>query len=156
MAWCGPTVADGKAHAGIAGLNVAISVPLALYLRPEYGDPVAAGVVVGAMAGYVMTPDLDLPTKTHEERRMIRRFGFLGRLWLAYWSPYSWILSHRGLSHWPVIGTATRAVYAFWWLGWFGYLELIDPAFLWAAFWAWCAQDLYHLAADSFGLRLSL
>lgn len=151
----GGGVADGKAHAGIAALNVAISVPLALHLRTAYGDPVALGVVVGAGLGWLMTPDLDLPLKTHEENRLERRFGILGRVWIGYWYPYSW-MAHRGVSHWPILGTLTRAGYAFWWLGPLGYLEPLDPVFLAAVLAAWMVQDLYHLAADSFGLRMKL
>lgn len=149
-------MADGRAHAGIASLNVALSVPVAIHLQPVYGDPVAAGTVIGSICGWLMTPDLDLPTKSAEESRIERRFGFLGRLWLAYWAPYSWLLSHRGISHWPIIGTATRAAYAFWWLVPTGLLDALAPGLLWAAFWAWCVQDIYHVAADSFGIRLRI
>lgn len=32
-------------------------------------------------------------------------------LWDKFWNPYSWLFSHRGMSHWHIIGTLTRISY---------------------------------------------
>lgn len=39
----------------------------------------------------------------------------LNRVWFWLWAPYGWLLTHRGISHWPVVGVLTRV----------GYLQLI-------------------------------
>lgn len=36
----------------------------------------------------------------------------INRLWFFFWTPYAHLLTHRGLSHWPIIGTLTRVMYA--------------------------------------------
>lgn len=35
----------------------------------------------------------------------------LNRIWYYFWHPYGAIFTHRGVSHWPIIGTLTRAGY---------------------------------------------
>ena len=33
--------------------------------------------------------------------------------WYYLWEPYSRVLTHRGVSHWPVVGTLTRVAYLY-------------------------------------------
>lgn len=68
-------------------------------------------------------PDLDLtpnrPGKTTFPLGSLqKRFATLtaitypiNRLWFFLWEPYSHSLTHRGISHWPVLGTLTRLYY---------------------------------------------
>jgi uncharacterized metal-binding protein len=35
----------------------------------------------------------------------------LNRIWYYFWHPYGLLLTHRGISHWPILGTLTRAGY---------------------------------------------
>ena len=70
-------------------------------------------VVVGALAGVLLTPDLDLDTGSTSQRTVRERLGCLvGALWALYWRPYSMAIPHRSwLSHGPLIGTAIRVAY---------------------------------------------
>lgn len=34
-------------------------------------------------------------------------------IWYIYWEPYAQLLTHRGISHWPIIGTLTRFGYMY-------------------------------------------
>lgn len=142
-------MASGRTHARIAATGVACAIVASHYIAVSLGGDVAAGIVVGAVAGWLVTPDIDHHYRTHEERRIRRRLPVLGRLWQAYWAPYAVLLEHRGISHAPVIGTATRALYAFWWLWLLPAPVLVAHVPLGvAAFGAWCVQDVAHLAAD--------
>jgi len=49
-----------------------------------------------------LSPDLDLKSCACR-----RRWGSLGFIW----NPYSKLFNHRGLSHNPILGTATRLIY---------------------------------------------
>lgn len=35
------------------------------------------------------------------------------QIWNMYWAPYSLLFTHRGLPHWPIVGTLTRVYYLF-------------------------------------------
>lgn len=35
----------------------------------------------------------------------------MSTIWNYFWAPYAFVLTHRGLSHWPIIGTMTRIWY---------------------------------------------
>lgn len=37
----------------------------------------------------------------------------VAKIWNAFWIPYAFIFTHRGLSHWPIIGTLTRIWYVY-------------------------------------------
>jgi uncharacterized metal-binding protein len=37
----------------------------------------------------------------------------MAKIWNTFWMPYAFILTHRGLSHWPIIGTLTRIWYLY-------------------------------------------
>lgn len=58
------------------------------------GDRLLA--ISGILTGLAITPDLDLAEAFDDE---------------ASWSLYGVLFKHRGISHWPVIGTLTRVVY---------------------------------------------
>ena len=105
----GPAV-NGHAHnfytIGVTGLLV-----FAYVLRPD--DPSAIWAASGSALTLLVNPDSDMEIHTTNERRLIQRVPILGRLWVATWWPYAKMFRHRGVSHWPVIGTATRAGYLF-------------------------------------------
>lgn len=69
------------------------------------------GILSGTMAGVLVTPDVDLPTKTYEENRVYRVNRWIGIAWQTFWTPYALIFRHREISHWHLIGTATRMIY---------------------------------------------
>lgn len=45
----------------------------------------------------------------------------INRLWFWLWQPYAELLTHRGIGHWPVIGTWVRVSYLYIWFWGFGY-----------------------------------
>lgn len=52
--------------------------------------------IIGVLTGVLVTPDMDLAE------------NFSGE---PLWYLYGRLFKHRGVSHWPVIGTLTRVVY---------------------------------------------
>lgn len=90
---------DAKAHAAATLLLAGATLPLAVAV------PEAGLVTAGVLAGLLVHPDLD------QSRQ-------------PYWSLYARLRRHRGLSHWPVVGTLERAAWllgpvalALWWAG---------------------------------------
>ena len=108
-------MSSGAAHAQITrtiltgGLAVLGGAALLGVLHPLH----AGAGVLGLVAGHLVTPDLDVDAITHEERRALRA-GCFGWAWVAWWWPYARLMAHRGLSHAPLLGTLTRAVYLLW------------------------------------------
>lgn len=37
----------------------------------------------------------------------------INRAWYYLWHPYGFLMTHRGVSHWPLMGTLTRVLYVF-------------------------------------------
>lgn len=73
--------------------------------------PVAFDVVVGALLGIMLSPDLDVD-RGNISNYYIRKFSPVAAwIWRAFWWPYAKAFRHRGISHWPVIGTCSRILY---------------------------------------------
>lgn len=151
---------DGNAH---FAANVACGLAMtgaAAWYAPALVAPVAAGALIGAF----ITPDLDLESTTHSEA-LLRRIPVIGLLFQMLWYPYALMCRHRGVSHWPVVGTLGRLAYIAimaaliggFALGWAALLDEQLPAVTWPAVpWlsaaallaAWTVQDLTHWALD--------
>ena len=97
--------------------------------------------VSGILTGVVITPDMDLAE------------NFSGE---PFWYLYGRLFKHRGISHWPVIGTLTRMIYmaiflvpalfAFGW-GWWLIVQLQGKWFyIWAV--GLMAADALHYGLD--------
>lgn len=146
-------MSSGKVH---AAANLVVLGATLYVVAPRLPVDLAVGATVGAIAGLLCTPDLDMEEMTHEEYRMVRWFGWFGYLWSALWHGYAITHSHRGRSHAPITGTLGRwcylairlsplialALYYLWpvWLHWF-------PA-LFMAFAFNVMQDITHLILD--------
>lgn len=103
-------MSGGKFHARVAG--AALWPLLIVALIMGIADPlIGAGIATGAISGLLVTPDIDLPTRTYEERRVYAYRHWLGIVWQSFWSPYSLVMGHRGVSHWHLVGTVTRMGY---------------------------------------------
>lgn len=106
-------MSSGLAHTGATTL-IALAGGGALY---AVGAPtsVAVGFGAGAMAGMMLTPDLDGYTISYSHVR--RNFGrALWALWKLVWWPYATLIPHRHvLSHGPFIGTVIRLFYVAAW-----------------------------------------
>lgn len=40
----------------------------------------------------------------------------INRLWYYLWHPYGYLMTHRGLGHWPILGVWLRVGYLYFWL----------------------------------------
>ncbi len=66
----------------------------------------------GALAGVIISPDLDVAGRTYGKAILWRSSCLVGALWVMLWWPYSQLVEHRSiLSHWPIIGTIIRVGY---------------------------------------------
>jgi len=72
-----------------------------------------AALTGGALAGLLLTPDLDVnggSISNHHARKL--GGSIFGLAWALIWTPYSYLIPHRSpLSHFPLIGTALRLGY---------------------------------------------
>lgn len=102
---------DGTTHARIHKIGF---IPVALFSSPlAISNPIDWALIqAGYALGAFIDPDLDQISITQAEGRAMRHFGCLGAVWVAYWIPYGYILTHRGkLSHLPFLSTLIRLVY---------------------------------------------
>jgi uncharacterized metal-binding protein len=100
-------MASGKQHSQ-ATLAAGIPVGMVYYLITENAPPAA---IYGCLAGVLLSPDLDIPTKTISEYYM-GKIPVIGCLFYWYWLPYAKLVPHRHwISHAPIIGTAVRLLY---------------------------------------------
>lgn len=145
-------MAAGKIHA-VACLGLAI--PAGMLALEFYGWRVGLATGLGCAVGVFLSPDLDLAGRTVSEALLWKLHPLIGFPFQAFWLPYSWLFTHRGVSHWPLIGTATRLAYVAVWAAGLRLL-LARPAI--PAFWEWpwvwaavaglCVSDLAHWALD--------
>ncbi|NJN44419.1 MAG: DUF2227 family putative metal-binding protein [Anaerolineae bacterium] len=104
-------MASGKAHATASLLLTLPAGLLAFGLGGDFSAAVACAT--GSLAGLILSPDLDVPQRTHSNYIMYELLGRIGGgLWFAFWWPYSRMIPHRSpLSHWPILGTLGRLLY---------------------------------------------
>ena len=151
-------MASGKTHEQAALTTLAVGGAVAYFTASE----TAWYAVAGLLAGTLVTPDIDMDTRTREERRWkyvpaigpLLKIGF----WL-FWLPYAKMFAHRGLSHVPIIGTVSRILYALvvLWIfmvviGWNSSHELhnrIQVPMAWPFIYGWILQDNVHLLLDA-------
>ncbi len=86
----------GKNHELV---NVVLLPPALLIVPEEYIIPFGAGYLFGT---FFLSPDIDLSYS-----RVSKRWGPLRIIWL----PFQFIFKHRGISHFPLIGTFLRVGY---------------------------------------------
>lgn len=136
-----------------------VAMVLAATIKGWPVEPVA----VGATIGWAVSPDADVDHATVEELWW-DQIPFVGRWigtgWQMFWLFYARSHSHRGISHWPLLGTAGRAAYIALWLlaielmaGACGSRTIIDWRGIWAYLWpwgfaAWAIQDIGHWVWD--------
>jgi len=108
---------DGSTHAA-ASVLIAWS-PWTIWMvnnvRPVFFTVTTEAAVLfsyGALAGILISPDLDLEDRTLSKGIMWRSSCLVGAIWSILWWPYSQVVYHRSiLSHGPIIGTLLRLVY---------------------------------------------
>lgn len=146
---------SGRVHTvSTVALSLASGVTAFAY---GYGEIQAVALAGGALAGVLLSPDLDVnggSISMHHARHL--GWGF-GLLWAVIWTPYGYAIPHRSpLSHMPIIGTILRL----------GYLALIGWGLLYVthllgrftlpsvpAWWPWAfaglaLSDFLHFLLD--------
>lgn len=164
---------SGIEHAAMtrkALVPIAVASGLLFY---GYSEAAGLGLMTGGLLGLMITPDIDSPATSYEEQRIIHWNKPIGKTYSAFWSVYESLHPHRGLSHWPIIGTAGRFLYLFivlrlflYLLGGFCYdlwdsscasylmethplsLLIIFPEFFIWTFIGQCVPDTIHIIAD--------
>ena len=95
-------------------------------------------------------PDLDIARK-------VGLFSLRGLLSLPFW-PYSFFFRHRGISHLPLVGTATRVLWLFGVIAAAAFLlgytmPILDQPFLVPILFGFGLADLSHEILDQIHLR---
>ena len=110
---------DGRTHTSVTVLTAAYSTAFLVDRIVNDGYPLRSLVMVaGCLAGILLTPDLDVDAG-NIGMSIIRTWlgGIPAVLWFWYWRPYSKLIPHRSVvSHLPILSTAIRLVYMFWWV----------------------------------------
>lgn len=99
---------NGKAHTS-ATLAITGLLCLAYALQPD--ELSALYAAMGSAVTLLVHPDLDVDGLDRNEHALVKRTMGLGFLWLMLWYPYARVFKHRGVSHWPIVGTLTRVLY---------------------------------------------
>jgi len=133
-------MANGKEHLTV---NSVIASSFILTFYNQMNSEAFSYISLGMLIGGLVTPDYDLEVIVTKE--MIKKVPMIGKLWCAYWKPYAENFTHRGVSHDPVIGTLTRAIYGFWWILVFDNVQtdLIIYTLI-----GWYIQDFSHYIMD--------
>jgi hypothetical protein len=76
----------------------------------------------------------------------------INRAWFFFWTPYAHLMTHRGISHWPIIGTVTRVLYISAPFVVFDVisLEALYKVDFWLYFFPVFVSDFNHFAVDYF------
>jgi len=155
------SMADGKTHERLTLKTLPLAIFLGGIAACGGHDVALFALPMGHAMGIIIGPDLDLRTRTRAERHL-QRIALLtwpllvmSTLYAIVFGSGRWPFTHRGISHWPVIGTLTR------WLWFFGPVALLLvvtgnetaltsawPALFWA-FTGNCLSDLVHIIADA-------
>jgi len=113
---------DGNIHS-MATILVAGAAGFGSFHLGILDQPHAMALAGGALAGLLLTPDLDVDTGSNSDDWARRVGGRLpGLLWWLAWRPYAALVPHRSpLSHFPMVGTVLRL----------GYLSLVVYVIAW-------------------------
>jgi uncharacterized metal-binding protein len=143
---------SGKAHTALT--LAALSGLVAPYAVVNLNGNIYS-YVCGAIAGILITPDLDVD-KGNIADTMIRRVSRPAQwAWRVFWQPYGWLVPHRHFtSHFPILGTSLRIGYIFsiinillWVVNIFD-TESIVFWWDWSFFFGLCHVDAIHFLTD--------
>ncbi len=155
---------DGHLHEKDAKRVLRVVLPLSILIAIGtivWRDAwqVGLGLYLGALCGYVITPDADHRAMTREEYRAMKKWGVFGAVLVGYMMPYAYLFPHRSRwSHSIFPGTVLRILYVTWWL--IGLILLLrfqlDLKVLWIPFYSsfifgWSLQDAFHYRRDNLG-----
>lgn len=105
----------------------------------------------GALAGTIISPDLDVDKAFIGDKIVEKRVGWFGkRIWLWFWRPYKTSFSHgRFASHFPIFSTFMRLVYIYFLtiLPFYGFYFLMLHSHYYQD---WLMNELYYWVAVLF------
>ena len=107
-------MSSGKAHAIATVVTGGVAAPLLV----AAGQPVTSALALagGCLLGLVFNSDLDVRRRdTHSDTIMRHSVGrTIWWIWNLLWQPYAYLIPHHRhpLSHFPLLGTVLRVIYA--------------------------------------------
>lgn len=117
----------------------------------------------GMLITVLIGPDLDVDEGNISIDYMRRIFPPLVFVWQVLWFPYAKIMRHRGISHFPVIGTFSRIAYILL-IVWGIQAILRQPLFVpdlanmgnWIIFGGMAFSDLFHWISDMVSTKIKM
>lgn len=111
--------------------------------------------IIGYLIGSFIEPDLDQLAITTSEGRLLRWFKDIGAFIVGYFTWYAYRFKHRGISHFPIVGTATRWLWVLFpfmivWViyGSWENFNIYTKGWFWWMFLGNSFSDLLHIGAD--------
>ncbi|MEM6845453.1 MAG: DUF2227 family putative metal-binding protein [Bacteroidota bacterium] len=146
-------MASGRTH-NIGTLVLTPAVAWAAWELSQHDTTTTWLAGLGCFCGIFISPDLDMRQRTVSETTLLRWSLGIGYLWIFLWYPYAMLFRHRGISHTPLIGTATRMLYL---LGialivQYGAQTLLGATW---SIWPWAQEYQYSIAIFIAGLAIS-
>ena len=115
---------NGIRHAYACGVIAGVSSATLLF---TCGWQPALACSAGALAGIILTPDLDVD-RGSRSNYYVRKFAgiVIETVWRLLWKPYAILVRHRSIwSHGPILSTVIRLLYIsaipaliWWWFEW--------------------------------------
>lgn len=103
-------MASGKEHSA-ASIGLAAGVSLG-YLSAYILDPIQAPIVsLGAFFSVLVSNDMDVDEGNISYLYMRNIGKIFESIWSVFWRSYAISMKHRGISHWPIIGTIHRLIF---------------------------------------------
>lgn len=145
---------SGRFHTACSVTVAGAAFGSLLFVSPDAAIPCA----VGALAGVLITPDLDLHGNI-TYHFVKKYFGLIAYwIWAGVWWLYASVCKHRGfISHFPAISTAGRLLYlGLWILPFYLYYKWdlkLEPWMLWGVL-GLVLSDTAHFLLDVLDSRL--
>lgn len=149
---------SGKIHDEIwrVGLDYMLTGTIVIFpLIFIFGEVELFAIFFGYLIGSFIEPDLDQYAITTSEARLYKWFKDFGAFIVGYFTWYAYRFKHRGISHFPIIGTLTRWIwmlipFMIYWIfsgNYDGFL-ILKSKWLIYMFIGNSISDLLHIGAD--------
>jgi uncharacterized metal-binding protein len=148
----------GPQHTRATLALAAVAAPVALVATRNVTN--SAALVAGILATILVSPDLDVDGGYIGLAYLRRVSPILSAAWRLLWWPYAKVMPHRGWSHIPIVGTASRVIYlalivlaaqAALYAAGVGVTPCLMAGAAWWAVVGLCVGDLWHIVCDVVG-----
>jgi uncharacterized metal-binding protein len=102
--WSKITMSNGATHFKISIASTIAAVTVVY----SFEENLALPVLIGCAWATIVTPDMDVDGGMYSMYLLRRNSRFASNAFKLFWTPYAKLFKHRGVSHLPFIGTATR------------------------------------------------